>query len=279
MNKIYVELGDRRYPIVIGHSMLSQLPEFVRQITGKNCFVVMTDHTVAKLYLETFATRIQVKGLHVESIVIPTGEKNKSLAIYDYVITKMVAKNVGRDWPLIAFGGGVIGDLAGFVAATYMRGLRYIQVPTTLLAQVDSSVGGKVGINHPKAKNLLGAFYQPELVWIDTASLASLPQREVISGLAEVVKYGVIYDDRFFRFCERQLQQLLQLEKTAIAKAISQSCAIKAAVVAYFEFWPHGWPCDRVDFRVRQHQSRRSGFLGHADRVFSCPGNGDFVGG
>lgn len=235
MKVIDLALGERSYPICIGRSIVGQLPAKIEKIVpGKRCAVI-TDSNVAKHHMQPLITSLRQNGVRHELISFPAGEQSKQLAQFEQIIAAMVEKGVGRDWAVIAFGGGVVGDLAGFVAACYMRGLPYIHLPTTLLAQVDSSVGGKVGINHPAAKNLVGAFYQPKLVWIDTEYLGTLPQREILCGLAEIVKYGVIFDRAFFEFCEKNLSKLLRLDFASIRKAISRSCEIKAEIVAQDE--------------------------------------------
>lgn len=232
MQTLKVELGARSYPIYIGTAMNDRFPEILALFDFCQPCVVLSDSTVAKHYGAIVGEWAQRGGIEAHLIEFPAGEKSKSLRTYEEIIAKFAALGVARDWTVIAMGGGVTGDLAGFVAATYMRGLRYIQMPTTLLAQVDSSVGGKVGINHPAAKNLLGAFYQPTLVWIDTAFLQTLPERELICGLAEMVKYGVIREATFFTYCESHLEQLLRRHDEALTMAIYRSCAIKADIVA-----------------------------------------------
>ncbi len=231
MNELIVELGEDSYPIFIGHGTLSLLPEKLHELKAPERFVVITDSEVDALYGIDFLNDLQAAGLEAIKCVVTAGEASKRLEIYDCVITQMLEKRVGRDWGVIALGGGVVGDLAGFVAATFMRGLPFFQVPTSLLAQVDASVGGKVGINHPLGKNLIGAFYQPKLVWIDTAVLQTLPERQIVAGFAEIVKHGIIFDERLFRFCEQRLDDVLNLEADVMQELISRSCAIKADIV------------------------------------------------
>lgn len=235
MNIINVELGERSYPIMIGDAMLGQFPDALQNITACNNCIVVADQTVAEFHIEPLVAILKSSGVQAHLITFPAGEQSKAMHTFETVISEIVKNGGGRDWPLLAFGGGVVGDLAGFVAASYMRGLPFIQMPTTLLAQVDSSVGGKVGINHPFAKNLIGAFYQPRLVWIDTDYLKTLPQREIICGFAEIAKYGMISDPQFFEFCEGNLHKILHLDRAAISIAIARSCEIKAKIVAQDE--------------------------------------------
>lgn len=232
MKIVNVSLAERSYPIYIGSHIITKLPVILSR--GKNCkrIVLITDTHVAKLYAQQFVSCFADHGFHVEVVEFPVGEKSKSLQTFERIISSMVELGVGRDWQVIALGGGIVGDMAGYVAASYMRGVSYIQVPTTLLAQVDSSVGGKVGVNHPAAKNLIGAFYQPKLVLIDTDFLKTLPPREIVCGFAEIVKYGVIYDGKFFRFCETHHSEILSLHKKELIHVIERSCQMKAEIVS-----------------------------------------------
>ncbi len=229
MQQLSVDLGDRSYPIIIGTGLLDQTACFTPYIAGKQVCIV-TDDTVAPLYLERLcATLSQYK---VESVVLPTGEAFKNWLTLQQIFDALLAARHDRRTTLIALGGGVIGDMTGFAAACYQRGVDFIQVPTTLLSQVDSSVGGKTGINHPAGKNMIGAFYQPQAVVIDTDSLKTLPRREVSAGLAEIIKYGLIRDPEFLAWLEQQMPALLELDAQAVTEAIARSCKIKAAVVA-----------------------------------------------
>jgi len=232
MKKLTVDLGERSYPIYIGAGMLGQLPAALGRVSGAKRYFVVTDDVVQQLYAANLVQVLTGAGYVVASAGFAHGEAQKNLATFERIITEMLRAGVGRDWGLIALGGGVVGDLAGYVAASYMRGIDFIQIPTTLLAQVDASVGGKVGVNHPLAKNIIGAFYQPQLVWIDLVYLPSLPEREITSGLAEVIKTAVIRDAGFFSFCEKNLDGLLGLDPGSLATAIAHSCQIKAAVVS-----------------------------------------------
>ena len=226
---ITVELGERSYPIVIGSGLLGGGFDLARHVAGKDCLVV-TNETVAPLYLE--ALQADLSGKVVDSIRLRDGEAYKTVATVERVLDKLVSSGANRDGTIVALGGGVVGDIAGFAAACYMRGIDFIQVPTTLLAQVDSSVGGKTGVNHPGGKNLIGAFHQPRVVMIDTDTLESLPDRELRAGLAEVIKYGAIADADFFAWLEGNIEALLKRDAVALAHAIQRSCELKAAVVA-----------------------------------------------
>ncbi len=226
---LQVELGERSYPIVIGSGLLGGSFDLSRHLGGSDCLIV-SNETVAPLYLETLKKNLADKN--TQSISLADGEAFKTMASVESVIDALVRAHGNRDTTVIALGGGVVGDIAGFAAASYMRGVGFIQVPTTLLAQVDSSVGGKTGVNHPEGKNLIGAFYQPQLVLIDTDTLASLPERELKAGLAEVIKHGVICDADFFAWLEANIDALLARDADAMAHAIQRSCEIKAAVVS-----------------------------------------------
>ncbi|NCF13664.1 MAG: 3-dehydroquinate synthase [Gammaproteobacteria bacterium] len=226
---IHVDLGDRSYPIVIGSGLLDggfDLAEFVH---GSDCMVV-SNETVAPLYYEKLLPNLS--GCDVASVNLPDGEAYKTVSTMQTIIDGLVETGANRDTTVIALGGGVVGDIAGFAAACYLRGVNFIQVPTTLLAQVDSSVGGKTGVNHEKGKNLIGAFHQPQVVLIDTATLATLPDRELKAGLAEVIKHGAICDAGFFAWLEENMEELLQRNPEALVHAIRRSCEIKAEVVA-----------------------------------------------
>ncbi len=226
---ITVELGERSYPIVIGRGLLGGNFDLGEYLAGGDCLIV-SNETVAPLYLD--ALRANLYGKSVEAIELPDGEAFKTLDTVSGVLDKLVAAGANRDTTLIALGGGVVGDITGFAAACYMRGVAFVQVPTTLLAQVDSSVGGKTGVNHPLGKNLVGAFHQPRIVMIDTATLDTLPDRELSAGLAEIVKAGAIADAEFFAWLESNVAALVARDPKAIAHAVQRSCEIKAEVVA-----------------------------------------------
>lgn len=224
-----VDLGERSYPVVIGSGLLGGGFDLSGYLTGMDCLVV-SNETVAPLYLERLKKSLGDSVVH--TIGLPDGEAFKTAASVESVINRLVSSKANRDTTVIALGGGVVGDIAGFAAACYMRGVAFVQVPTTLLAQVDSSVGGKTGVNHPEGKNLIGAFHQPKLVLIDTDTLATLPDRELRAGLAEVIKHGAIGDTDFFAWLESNMDGLLAKDADALAHAIRRSCEIKAAVVS-----------------------------------------------
>jgi len=231
MQTLNVDLGERSYPILVGEGLLSQ-PELILPYLAQNQVAIVTNSTVAPLYLERLAQGLEQASVKVVRIVLPDGEAYKNSVTLNEIFDALLTHRCERKTTLIALGGGVIGDLTGFAAATYLRGVPFIQVPTTLLSQVDSSVGGKTGINHPLGKNMIGAFYQPKLVLADTATLNTLPDRELSSGLAEVIKYGLIRDLAFFEWLEQNMQKLLAREPAALAYAIRRSCENKAEVVA-----------------------------------------------
>jgi 3-dehydroquinate synthase len=222
-----VGLGDRSYPIHIGPGLLDQ-PELLSPHVASRRAALVSNDVVAPLYAARIETSLAAAGATVQRIVIPDGESHKTWLTLNSVFDALLASQADRRTVLVALGGGVVGDIAGFAAATYQRGVPFIQVPTTLLAQVDSSVGGKTGINHPLGKNMVGAFHQPLAVLADTDTLASLPEREFISGLAEVVKYGVIADAAFFAWLEAR-------DAASLARAIRRSCEIKARIVSQDE--------------------------------------------
>ncbi len=231
MHSLRVELGQRSYPIHIGTGILAD-PALFAPILNKGPVAIVTDDNVAPLYLETLQRTL--KALHKAPLVItlPAGEASKSLDNIQEITGLLLNAGYGRDCTLCALGGGVVGDIAGFAAAVYQRGVSYIQVPTTLLAMVDSSVGGKTGVNHPLGKNMIGAFYQPRAVIADTDTLDSLPDREFRSGLAEVIKYGLINDQGFFSWLEDHMDAVLARAADALVKVIGHSCKDKAEVVA-----------------------------------------------
>jgi 3-dehydroquinate synthase len=228
VERLDVDLGDRTYPIFVGAGLLSDRTWFAPYIDGQQVFVV-TSEIVAPLYLD--ALRDTLSGFDLGVCIIPDGERHKTLATYQRVIDELMTRRHNRTTTLIALGGGVVGDIAGFAAATYQRGVGFLQVPTTLLAQVDSSVGGKTGVNHPGGKNMIGAFHQPRCVVADTSVLGTLPRREYLAGIAEVIKYGVIRDAEFFAWLEVNIADLLDREEAALGYAIGRSCAIKAQIV------------------------------------------------
>ncbi|EFJ08426.1 hypothetical protein SELMODRAFT_131934 [Selaginella moellendorffii] len=236
MEVVDVDLSDRTYPIYIGSGLLDKPELLQKHVKGKNVLVV-TNTTVAPLYLEKVVGLLKANGskINVESVILPDGEKYKDMGTLMKVFDKAVETRMDRRCTFVALGGGVIGDMCGFAAAAFLRGVNFIQIPTTLMAQVDSSVGGKTGVNHPLGKNLIGAFYQPQCVVIDTDTLSTLPERELCSGIAEVVKYGLIRDAKFFEWQEENMDKLLARDPDALAYAIKRSCENKAEVVSLDE--------------------------------------------
>jgi 3-dehydroquinate synthase len=233
MITVKVELEARSYPIHIGDGLLAG--EYLQPALAAPRAAIVTDSTVAPLYLEGVAEVLREAGVALTEIVIPAGESHKDWNTLNLVFDQLLSAACGRDTTLIALGGGVVGDLAGFAAATYQRGIPFVQIPTTLLAQVDSSVGGKTAINHPLGKNMIGAFYQPRLVLADTATLNTLPDRELRAGIAEVIKHGLLGDAVFFAWLEANIDALLARDPQALAHAIRRSCEMKAAIVAQDE--------------------------------------------
>ena len=229
MERLRIELGERSYPIVVGPGLLGNTAVLDEAVRARDVLVVTND-TVGPLYLEQL--RRGLAGRRVEHVALPDGERYKTLDTLARVLDALVERRMNRDACIAALGGGVVGDMAGFAAACYQRGVDYVQFPTTLLAQVDSSVGGKTGVNHPGGKNLIGAFHKPRAVVSDTDTLATLPPRELRAGLAEVIKAALVADRDFLDWIEANLEALLALEPGAVAHAIRRSCQIKAAIVA-----------------------------------------------
>ncbi|UXI01510.1 3-dehydroquinate synthase [Photobacterium sp. TY1-4] len=232
MERIHVNLDDRSYPISIGAELFDDPALFSSAIKGGQRVVVVSNETVAPLYAEQVMATIRSLPCEVSLLSLPDGEQFKTLDTFNQIMTFLLEGNYGRDVVLVALGGGVIGDVVGYAAACYQRGVDFIQVPTTLLAQVDSSVGGKTAVNHPLGKNMIGAFYQPKAVVIDTHCLHTLPPREFAAGMAEVIKYGIIADHDFFVWLEQNMAKLQALDTAALAYAIRRCCQIKADVVA-----------------------------------------------
>jgi 3-dehydroquinate synthase len=224
-----VDLGERSYPIYIGPSLIGD-SDLYRRHLGSSQVMVVSNETVAPLYLEK--VRGALSGYEVAEVILPDGEQFKTLEIWQRIFDELLRKRFSRQSTIVALGGGVIGDMAGFAAASYQRGIDFIQVPTTLLSQVDSSVGGKTGVNHPLGKNMIGAFYQPKCVIADTATLDTLDDRQLSAGIAEVIKYGLIDDIPFFDWLELNMERLLNRETEALIHAIYRSCQDKARVVA-----------------------------------------------
>jgi 3-dehydroquinate synthase len=229
MRSLTVDLGERSYPIYVGSGILTD-PSLYRQHIPSRQVMIVTNTTVAPLYYDALCGALD--GYEVKRVVLPDGEEFKTLEIWNRIFDELLTRRFDRRSTLVALGGGVVGDMTGFAAACYQRGVNFIQVPTTLLAQVDSSVGGKTGVNHPLGKNMIGAFYQPLCVVADTATLDTLDGRQLSAGLAEVIKYGLINDPEFFAWLEQNMDLLLQRDAGALAQAVERSCADKANIVA-----------------------------------------------
>lgn len=229
--QVTVSLGERGYPIVIQPGLLGEVGARLKGLGAKGKVGLVTDRTVARLYAPEVMAALRRAGYRVHLITVPSGERAKTLAWMGKVLDILVKERFERSSFLVALGGGVVGDLTGFAASAYLRGVPFVQVPTTVIAQVDSSVGGKTGVNHRLGKNLIGAFYQPRAVLIDPVTLQTLPVREITAGLAEVIKYGVIADPDFFQYLEQHISAVLKLDREATAAVIRRSCEIKAAVV------------------------------------------------
>ena len=227
---VNVELKERSYPIHIGAGLLTNTDCYPLE-SGNNVMIV-TNPAVAQHYLSTVTDTLEKIGCLVGHVLLPDGEQYKTLDSLNLIFTALLKANHGRDTTIVALGGGVIGDVAGYAAASYQRGVRFIQIPTTLLAQVDSSVGGKTAVNHELGKNMIGAFYQPSAVIVDTLTLNTLPKREVNAGLAEVIKYGAILDFPFFQWLEQHIDNLVALDQNALQQCIARCCQLKADIVA-----------------------------------------------
>ncbi len=229
---VTVGLGKRSYDIVIGPGSLHRMGQYLQALGLSGKVGVVTNPTLARLYGASLKKAIVKAGFTCHVISIPDGERTKTLRWVSSIVDELVKHRFERRSALVALGGGVIGDITGFAASMYLRGIPFIQVPTTLVAQVDSSVGGKTGVNHPSGKNLIGAFYQPALVVSDTNTLQTLPRREWLAGLAEVIKYGVIADKNFFAFLEDRIEHILDMKEKDVQKVVTRCCEIKARVVA-----------------------------------------------
>lgn len=234
VRKVYVDLADRGYDIVIGEGLLDRLGELAKEAgisTGSACLIATDENVAGAGHLAKARKALRNAGFRAGEAIIPAGEESKTLAQAEALYDKAFAAGLDRKSAIFALGGGVVGDLAGFVAATYMRGISFVQVPTTVLAH-DSSVGGKVAVNHPKGKNVIGAFHQPKRVVYDIAALATLPLREIRSGVAEVIKHGLIWDADFFGWIESSVDKICGLDPDITADMLARSCSVKAAVVA-----------------------------------------------
>lgn len=232
VKQVQVELGARSYPIFIGEKLLGQAGSYIRAITACRAAIIITDEHVAQFYLHRLTGALASAEIKAASVIVPAGEGTKNMQQLSELLEKILGQSPDRHTAIIALGGGVIGDLAGVAASLALRGLPFIQIPTTLLAQVDSSVGGKTGVNTSYGKNTLGSFYQPKLVLIDTTTLQSLPKRELLAGYAEIIKYGLIYDADFFNWLLDNGEAVIQQQGDALRHAISVSCNTKAAIVA-----------------------------------------------
>ncbi len=232
MHTVDVALGERSYPIHVGPDLISRAGALLAPRLPRPRVLIVSNPIVAALWLDPLRRSFAAAGIDAQSLLIPDGEANKTLATLSDLLTRFLEQGAERTTTVVALGGGVVGDIAGFAAAIYQRGMPLVQVPTTLLAQVDSSVGGKTGVNHPLGKNMIGAFHQPRAVLIDTQCLRTLPDREFAAGLAEVVKYGAIRDVAFFAWLEREIPALRARDAAALAHAVTESCRIKAEIVA-----------------------------------------------
>ncbi len=232
MQKIRVELDERSYNIFIDSGILGEIGKILERFEFSPGIALVSNPTVHGLYGNIVSGSLRAAGLEPAEIIIPDGEQYKNMESVGKIYEAMLRMRLDRKSVVVALGGGVIGDIAGFAASTYMRGVDFIQIPTTLLAQVDSSVGGKTGVNHLLGKNMIGTFWQPRLVWIDTDTLATLPRREFLAGLAEVIKYGVIWDADLFDFLAESREKILDLDRSSLMRIIGRSCEIKAEVVS-----------------------------------------------
>ncbi|MCX7724033.1 MAG: 3-dehydroquinate synthase [Thermodesulfovibrio sp.] len=232
MEKIRVELGERSYEILIDRGNLASISERLLRFPIGKKIAIISNPTVSELYADRVLKSFKKEGFEPFLILIPDGENYKDFFWAYHILTKLLEAGFDRKSCLVALGGGVIGDITGFAASLYMRGIPYIQIPTTLLSQVDSSVGGKTGVNHSLGKNMIGTFWQPSLVWIDVDTLDSLPEREFLSGMAEVIKYGIIWNSEFFEFLGKNKEKILKHDKDLLIKIIKHSCEIKSEIVS-----------------------------------------------
>lgn len=232
MQRVKVSLKERSYEIFIGTECIEGVSSYVKELSPSGTVTIVTNTTVFGLYGEKLQDALRAQDLKVHTVVIPDGEQYKDYFWAYHILTEMLQAGLDRGSSLVALGGGVVGDIGAFCASLYMRGIALVQVPTTLLSQVDSSVGGKTGVNHPLGKNMIGTFYQPKLVWIDVSTLKTLPRREFLAGVAEVLKYGVILDREFFEFLEGSRKDILNLEPEVLQKVVKRCCELKAEVVS-----------------------------------------------
>jgi len=232
LKTVQVKLPDNSYDIYIDNNLDDKIIEFFRQSNFSRTAFIVSDSNTGALYQEKITQLLQTAGYTVTGYMISAGEASKSMETAQILYTEVINAGLDRKSPIIALGGGVVGDITGFIAATYMRGIPFIQIPTSLLAHVDSSVGGKVAVNHPLGKNLIGAFYQPKAVFIDISMLKTLPPREIATGLGEIIKYGLIYDKEFFSYIEDNSAKIFNYNENVLSQIIARSCEIKAAVVS-----------------------------------------------
>ena len=232
MRIVPVNLNEKSYNIYIAHNLETTIINFFKAQKYSQKALIITDTNIAPLYADSVKDLLTKAGFNAKIAIIPAGEQSKSLSVAETLYTQAIEHGLDRKSPIIALGGGVVGDLAGFIAATFMRGVPFIQMPTSLLAQVDSSVGGKVAVNHALGKNLIGAFYQPQAVFMDLEMMKTLPTKEISTGLGEVIKYGFIYDHDFYTYLTENQQEILQLKPEALIHIIARSCEIKADVVS-----------------------------------------------
>jgi 3-dehydroquinate synthase len=231
MKIIRIDLGERSYDIISGQGLLGQVGSLLSHLEKSKSVIIVTHPSINKLYGNTLRAGLENEGIKALTFEVPEGERYKSIHQAEKIYDRLIENHCGRETPLIALGGGVIGDLTGFVAATFLRGVPYIQIPTTLLSQVDSSVGGKTAVNHERGKNLIGAFYQPKMVVIDLDTLKTLPKDEFRAGLAEIIKYGIIEDPQLFAYLEKNAEKIMNHDKDCLLHIIETSCSIKAKVV------------------------------------------------
>jgi len=232
LDTLRVELAERGYNIHIGQGILKDVGAYIKPIVLSEKVSIVTNPSIWDIYSNILETSLLAEGFDIDLILIPPGENHKNLKTVSDIYDRLLKRRMDRTASLIAFGGGIVGDVGGFAAATYLRGINCFQIPTTLLAQVDSSVGGKTGVNHPMGKNMIGAFYQPRAVIADTATLKTLPRREFLAGVAEIIKYGVIADSGFFAYLEKNIEGLINGDSNILSYSIRRSCELKADVVA-----------------------------------------------
>jgi 3-dehydroquinate synthase len=235
MRKVTVELGDRSYDIVIGSGILSGIGDSLRQFRFSPNVAIVSNPTVYALYGPQVMLSLKDAGFSCFAVIIPDGEEYKDYNWTYHILTELMKQGLDRNSCVVALGGGVIGDITGFAASTYMRGIHFVQIPTTLLAQVDSSVGGKTGVNHSLGKNMIGTFYQPRLVWLDVNTLSTLRERDFIGGMADVIKYGIIHDAEFFEYLVKKREDILDLDGRTLVHITRRSCEIKAEIVSHDE--------------------------------------------